>query len=161
MKHYEIVFLVHPDQSDQVPSMIEKYKGLVEAANGKVHRIEDWGRRQLAYPIQEVHKAHYTLMNVEAPFAVISEITSLFRFNDAVLRNMVATVPKAVTELSPMAQKKEREKELEKERTTVRREPVALDASDQRQVDRQDRDSKDHYDDDTEVDQEDDNGSSP
>ena len=89
MRHYEIVFLVHPDQSEQVPAMVERYQGMVTAAEGQVHRTEDWGRRQLAHPINKVHKAHYVLMNVECTNAVVDEITSAFRFNDAVLRHLI------------------------------------------------------------------------
>ena len=89
MRHYEIVFLVHPDQSEQVPAMIERYKSSIEAGNGKIHRLEDWGRRQLAYPIQNLVKAHYVLLNIEADQAVLNELVESFRFNDAVLRNLV------------------------------------------------------------------------
>ena len=89
MRHYEIVFLVHPDQSEQVPAMIERYKGSIEAGNGTIHRLEDWGRRQLAYPIQNLVKAHYVLLNIEADQAVLNELVESFRFNDAVLRNLV------------------------------------------------------------------------
>ena len=89
MRHYEVVFLVHPDQSEQVPAMIERYKALVEAGNGTIHRLEDWGRRQLAYPIQNLVKAHYVLLNIEADQAVLNELVESFRFNDAVLRNLV------------------------------------------------------------------------
>jgi small subunit ribosomal protein S6 len=88
-RHYEVVFLVHPDQSEQVPAMIERYKALVENGNGKIHRLEDWGRRQLAYPIQNLVKAHYVLLNIEADQAVLNELVESFRFNDAVLRNLV------------------------------------------------------------------------
>jgi len=108
MRHYEIVFLVHPDQSEQVPSMVERYKGIVEESGGSVHRLEDWGRRQLAYPINKVHKAHYILLNVECSDAAIAELENLFRFNDAILRNMVLRRDEAVTEPSPMT-KPERE----------------------------------------------------
>ena len=90
MRHYEVVFLVHPDQSDQVPGMVERYSGLIERGGGKVHRTEDWGRRQLAYPILKIHKAHYILMNIEVTGEVLTELESAFRFNDAVLRNMIA-----------------------------------------------------------------------
>ncbi|MCL1114636.1 MULTISPECIES: 30S ribosomal protein S6 [Shewanella] len=103
MRHYEIVFMVHPDQSEQVPGMIERYTGVITAANGTIHRLEDWGRRQLAYPIQDLHKAHYVLMNVEASAESIEELETAFRFNDAVLRNMVMRTKVAVTEASPMA----------------------------------------------------------
>ena len=89
MRHYEIVFLVHPDQSEQVPAMIERYKASIEAGNGTIHRLEDWGRRQLAYPIQNLVKAHYVLLNIEADQAVLNELVESFRFNDAVLRNLV------------------------------------------------------------------------
>ena len=103
MRHYEIVFLVHPDQSDQVPAMIERYRSIIEdQGSGKIHRLEDWGRLQLEYPIQKVHKAHYILMNIECGKEVIDEMTSAFRFNDAVIRNLVIAKKKAVTEPSPM-----------------------------------------------------------
>lgn len=102
MRHYEIVILVHPDQSEQVPGMIERYTSAVEAGNGKVHRLEDWGRRQLAYSINKIHKAHYVLMNVEAGKEVLEELTTSFRYNDAVLRNMVVRRDEAVTEESPI-----------------------------------------------------------
>ena len=103
MRHYEIVFMVHPDQSEQVPGMIERYTGAIKEAGGSIHRLEDWGRRQLAYPIEKLHKAHYVLMNVEAPQAVIDELETNFRFNDAVLRNLIMRTNGAVTEPSPMA----------------------------------------------------------
>ena len=114
MRHYEIVFLVHPDQSEQVPAMVEKYQGMVTEAGGQVHRSEDWGRRQLAHPINKIHKAHYALLNVECPFDVISEIKSAFKFNDAVLRHMVLARDEAVTEASPMAVAVAEEKAKEK-----------------------------------------------
>ena len=107
MRHYEIVFLVHPDQSEQVPAMIERYRGMVEADGGQVHRQEDWGRRQLAFPIQKVHKAHYVLLNIECEKATLDEITGAFRFNDAVLRHLVIARDEAVTEPSPMAKPEE------------------------------------------------------
>jgi small subunit ribosomal protein S6 len=103
MRHYEIVFLVHPDQSEQVPAMIERYKGIIAADGGRVHRLEDWGRRQLAYPIAKVHKAHYVLMNIECDQKAINELTGAFRFSDAVLRHLVVSMNEAVTEPSPMA----------------------------------------------------------
>ena len=109
MRHYEIVFLVHPDQSEQVPAMIERYKGLIAADGGKVHRLEDWGRRQLAYPIAKVHKAHYVLMNVECDQKALNELTGAFRFSDAVLRHLVVNFDEAVTEPSPMAKADEEE----------------------------------------------------
>jgi small subunit ribosomal protein S6 len=109
MRHYEIVFLVHPDQSEQVPAMIERYKGLIATDGGKVHRLEDWGRRQLAYPISKVHKAHYVLMNIEADQKALDELTGAFRFSDAVLRHLVVSMDEAVTEPSPMAKADEEE----------------------------------------------------
>lgn len=102
MRHYEIVFIVHPDQSEQVPAMIERYKGMVLAAEGKIHRLEDWGRRQLAYPIQKLHKAHYVLMNVECQAETLAEIEHAFKFNDAVLRHLTIKMTRAITEASPM-----------------------------------------------------------
>ncbi|MDX1594251.1 MAG: 30S ribosomal protein S6 [Gammaproteobacteria bacterium] len=103
MRHYEIVFLVHPDQSEQVPAMIERYRGGIEGKGGTVHRLEDWGRRQLAYPIQKAHKAHYILMNVECSQEALDDLLSTFRFNDAVLRNLVIKRDEAETEASPLA----------------------------------------------------------
>jgi small subunit ribosomal protein S6 len=103
MRHYEIVFLVHPDQSEQVPAMIDRYKGMIATGEGKVHRLEDWGRRQLAYPISKVHKAHYVLMNIESDQKTLDELTGAFRFSDAVLRHLVVQMDEAVTEPSPMA----------------------------------------------------------
>ena len=102
MRHYEIVFLVHPDQSEQVPAMVERYKSLIENGNGKIHRLEDWGRRQLAYPIENLVKAHYVLMNIECGQKVLNELTDGFRFNDAVLRHLIVQMPKATTAPSPM-----------------------------------------------------------
>lgn len=107
MRNYEIVFLVHPDQTDQVPGMIERYKGEIEKSGGKIHRLENWGRRQLAYPIQKLHKAHYVLMNVEAEQSVIDELENNFRFNDAVLRSLVIRTQGPVTEQSPMMKTRE------------------------------------------------------
>jgi small subunit ribosomal protein S6 len=107
MRHYEIVFLVHPDQSEQVPAMIERYKALIEGDGGKVHRLEDWGRRQLAYPIQHLAKAHYVLMNIECSGAVLAELEAGFRFNDAVLRHLIVKRDDAVTEMSPIMKNKD------------------------------------------------------
>ncbi|RAW92631.1 30S ribosomal protein S6 [Photorhabdus laumondii] len=107
MRHYEIVFMVHPDQSEQVPGMIERYSATITNAQGQIHRLEDWGRRQLAYPINKLHKAHYVLMNVEAPQEVIDELETNFRFNDAVIRSMIMRVKRAVTEASPMVKAKD------------------------------------------------------
>ena len=102
MRHYEIVFIVHPDQSEQVPAMIERYKALLESQQGKVHRIEDWGRRQLTFPIQKIAKAHYVLMNIECGPATLGELEHAFRFNDAVLRHLTVAMRKAETGPSPM-----------------------------------------------------------
>lgn len=107
MRHYEVVFLVHPDQSEQVPAMLERYRGMIEADQGVIHREEDWGRRQLAFPIQKVHKAHYVLLNIECSKATLDELTGAFRFNDAVLRHLVIAREEAVTEPSPMAKSEE------------------------------------------------------
>lgn len=103
MRHYEIVFLVHPDQSSQVQAMIDRYKATIEEAKGKIHRLEDWGRRHLAYPIKKIHKAHYVLMNVECDQATLDELESGFRFNDAILRSMTLTKKEAITEASLIA----------------------------------------------------------
>ena len=107
MRHYEIVFLVHPDQSEQVPAMVERYRGIITAGGGAIHRVEDWGRRQLAFPIAKVHKAHYVLMNVETDKKTLDELTGSFRFSDAVIRHLVVSMPAAVTEPSPMAREEE------------------------------------------------------
>ena len=102
MNHYEIVFLVHPDQSEQVPAMIDRYKAGIEKVSGKIHRQEDWGRRQMAYPIDKIHKAHYVLLNVECPIEAIDELEQSFRFNDAILRHLILRMKEAVTTPSPM-----------------------------------------------------------
>ena len=107
MRHYEIIFLVHPDQSEQVPGMVERYTKIIEDGQGTIHRLEDWGRRQLAYPINKIHKAHYVLLNIECSPAVLNELTESFRFNDAVIRNLVISRKKADTEPSPMVKPKE------------------------------------------------------
>ncbi|WP_111979079.1 30S ribosomal protein S6 [Algibacillus agarilyticus] len=107
MRHYEIVFMVHPDQSEQVPGMIERYSDVINNAGGQIHRLEDWGRRQLAYPIEKLHKAHYVLLNVEAPSEALDELETAFRFNDAVLRNLIVRTKAAVTEASPLVKKEE------------------------------------------------------
>ncbi|RDL43680.1 30S ribosomal protein S6 [Marinomonas piezotolerans] len=109
MRHYEIVFLVHPDQSEQVPAMIERYTNLITEDGGQVHRLEDWGRRQLAYPINKIHKAHYVLMNIEASEGVLSELNDTFRYNDAIIRNLVIRRKDAVTEVSPIKASESRE----------------------------------------------------
>ena len=102
MRHYEVVFIVHPDQSEQVPAMIERYKSLVTGGNGQIHRLEDWGRRQLAYPIQKIHKAHYVLMNIECDGGTLEELEHAFKYNDAVLRHLTIKMKQAVTLPSPM-----------------------------------------------------------
>ena len=107
MRHYEIVFLVHPDQSEQVPAMIDRYRSLIEGAGGRIHRLEDWGRRQLAYPISKVHKAHYVLMNIECGQETLEEMKSAFRFNDAVLRDLIIARQEAETQPSPLAKSKD------------------------------------------------------
>ncbi len=107
MRHYEVVFLVHPDQSDQVPAMIERYRSMIESAKGMIHRLEDWGRRQLAYPLNKVHKAHYVLMNIECELETLRELESAFRFNDAVLRSLVIKRKHAVTTPSPLIKENE------------------------------------------------------
>lgn len=122
MRHYEIVFMVHPDQSEQVAGMIERYTGSITEAGGKVHRLEDWGRRQMAYPINKLHKAHYVLMNVEADQAVIDELETAFRFNDAVLRNMIMRTKSAITEASIMLKAKEERAERAPRREEQREE---------------------------------------
>ena len=110
MRHYEVVFLVHPDQSEQVPAMVERYRSTIGSAGGKIHRFEDWGRRQLAYPIQKLHKAHYVLMNIECDRPTLDELSSAFRFNDAVLRNLVIARNEAVTEPSLLAKRDDKER---------------------------------------------------
>jgi small subunit ribosomal protein S6 len=107
MRHYEIVMLVHPDQSEQVPTMLEKYRGLVEKSKGTVHREEDWGRRQLAYSIDKLHKAHYILMNIECDAEILAELEELFRFNDAILRHLTTRRKSAITEASPLKKAEE------------------------------------------------------
>jgi small subunit ribosomal protein S6 len=118
MRHYEICFIVHPDQSEQVPAMIERYKGVIGQRNGIVHRLEDWGRRQLTYPIQKVHKAHYVLMNIECDQESIDELEHSFKFSDAVLRHLIIKMTKAVTAPSPMMKE-------EKSRSMIERAPEA------------------------------------
>lgn len=105
MRHYEVVYLVHPDQSEQVTGMVDRYVNIVKKGGGSVHRLEDWGRRQLAYPINKVHKAHYVLMNIECDNNTLTELKSAFRFNDAVLRNLILSKKHAVTEASPLLKK--------------------------------------------------------
>ncbi|MDF7671490.1 30S ribosomal protein S6 [Orbaceae bacterium ESL0721] len=107
MRHYEIVFMVHPDQSEQVPSMIERYTGTLTTDGGKIHRLEDWGRRQLAYPIEKLHKAHYVLLNVETTQEAINELEDNFKFNDAIIRSLIMRTKSAITETSPMLKAKD------------------------------------------------------
>jgi len=121
MRHYEVVFLVHPDQSEQVPAMIERYRSIIDAESGNVHRLEDWGRRQLAYPIQKIHKAHYILMNIECNQAALDELENAFRFNDAVIRSMFIKRSAAVTDQSVMMKEKSDER---KERKSFDRKPA-------------------------------------
>jgi len=102
MRHYEVVFIVHPDQSEQVPAMIERYRAMATANGGRIHRLEDWGRRQMAYPIAKVHKAHYVLMNIECDAAALGELEHAFKFNDAVLRHLIVAMREAVVTPSPM-----------------------------------------------------------
>lgn len=110
MRHYEIVFIVHPDQSEQVPAMIDRYRGIVTAKNGKIHRVEDWGRRQLSYLIQKVHKAHYVLMNIECDQETLNDLDYAFKFSDAILRHLTIRMDGPVTEPSPMMRQEERER---------------------------------------------------
>lgn len=119
MRHYEIVFLVHPDQSGQVSAMVTRYTATIEAASGKVHRLEDWGRRHLAYPINKIHKAHYVLMNVECDQATLEELESGFRFNDAILRSLTLVKDSAITDPSPIAST------IEEEKKAAQRTPVS------------------------------------
>ena len=123
MRHYEIVILVHPDQSEQVPAMLERYRGIVSADGGSIHRLEDWGRRQLSYPIAKIHKAHYVLMNIECTQHALTELTNAFRFNDAVIRNLVIARDEAVTEPSPLV----KARDAEEERYTPRRSEADVD----------------------------------
>ena len=109
MRHYEVVFMVHPDQSEQVSAMVERYRSMVESDGGSIHRLEDWGRRQLAYPVNKVHKAHYVLMNVECTHDALGGLTSAFKFNDAVIRHLIMRRDSAPTEPSPLAKSKEKE----------------------------------------------------
>jgi small subunit ribosomal protein S6 len=127
MRHYEVVFIVHPDQSEQVPAMIERYKALVTGGGGAIHRLEDWGRRQMAYPIQKMHKAHYVLMNIETDGAILAELENAFKFNDAVLRHLTVKMNKAVTAPSPMM-KEEKSRSLTPQ--TVETKPEAVAATD-------------------------------
>jgi small subunit ribosomal protein S6 len=137
MRHYEIVFLVHPDQSEQVPAMVERYTSTIKASGGQVHRLEDWGRRQLAYSINKIHKAHYMMMNVECSDAILDELTTNFRYNDAILRNLVIREDAAITEESFImkAEKEGRERKARPPRTERRDDFDANDMSDEDDVD--------------------------
>jgi len=143
MRHFEICFLVHPDQSEQVPAMLERYRNLIESKNGKIHRLEDWGRRQLAFPIVKLHKAHYILMNIECDSETLAELEGAFRFNDAVLRHLTIRRQAAITEQSLMMKAKE-----EKDRP-------GRDYSDRKRVRSDSDDSDDDLDDDSDDDDED------
>ena len=130
MRHFEVCFLVHPDQSEQVPAMLERYRALIEANSGAIHRLEDWGRRQLAFPIAKLHKAHYILMNIECDAETLAELEGIFRFNDAVLRHLTVRRQEAIVEQSLMMKAKE-----EKDRSSRsydQRKPVAAEATDEK-----------------------------
>ena len=131
MRHYEIVILVHPDQSEQVPAMVERYRSIIESDEGKVHRLEDWGRRQLAYPIAKVHKAHYVLMNIECDAKALNDLKAAFRFSDAVLRDLILARGESPTDPSPLAkQKSDRDEERQESRERSRAAPaVALETA--------------------------------
>jgi small subunit ribosomal protein S6 len=118
MRHYEIVFLVHPDQSEQVPAMVERYRGIIERYEGRIHRLEDWGRRQLAYPINKIYKAHYTLFNIECEKEALEELVSAFKFNDAVIRHLVISRDQAITAASPLLKKEESGRARDDERSS-------------------------------------------
>ncbi len=125
MRHYEIVFMVHPDQSEQVPAMVERYTNIVTENSGTVHRLEDWGRRHLAYPINKIHKAHYVLMNVECTGETLEEIENIFRFNDAIIRSLVLRCKEAVTEASPMMKPAEEKRPRREEKPRAEEEETA------------------------------------
>lgn len=127
MRHYEIVFLVHPDQSEQVPAMMERYRNMITTSGGAVHREEDWGRRHLEFPIKKIHKAHYVLMNIECSAEILEELESIFRFNDAVLRHLTLVMSHAVTVKSPMMAAVEKEESAKSERKPSRTETVDTD----------------------------------
>ncbi|WP_323845830.1 30S ribosomal protein S6 [Microbulbifer magnicolonia] len=143
MRHYEIVFLVHPDQSEQVPGMVERYTSTIKDSGGQVHRLEDWGRRRLAYPINKIHKAHYILMNVECSEEALEELTTNFRYNDAVLRNLVIREDEAISEESPImkAEKESRERKAARAERSERRERAEHDSADDSE---EDEDSSDN-----------------
>jgi len=128
MRHYEVVFLVHPDQSEQVPGMIDRYSNLIESKGGKIHRLEDWGRRQLAYPVNKIYKAHYVLMNIECDQGVRDELESAFRFNDAVIRNLIMKRDEALTEMSVLAKEKAAEAESKPRAAETKEETVVAES---------------------------------
>jgi len=156
MRHYEIVFLVHPDQSEQVPAMIERYKGMITGNNGSIHRLEDWGRRLLAYPINKIHKAHYVLMNIECDAESLKQLTEAFRFNDAVIRNLVVKKDHAVTGPSPLIKSKdeedaqpepvvattESEKSTDKDEEDAQPEPVVATTESEKSTDKDEEDAQ-------------------
>ena len=148
MRHYEIVFLVHPDQSEQVPAMIERYRSMIEAGKGAIHRLEDWGRRQLAFQINKIHKAHYVLMNIECSQETLNELESAFKFNDAVIRWLTLKKKEAVTVPSPMMKEKEEESRREKEAAERARNAAAEESDTDEESD------EDSIDDETETDEE-------
>ena len=130
MRHYEVVFLVHPDQSEQVPAMIERYRSMIDSGGGAIHRLEDWGRRQLAYPISKVHKAHYVLMNIECDKPTLDQLQSAFRFNDAVIRDLVIKRETAVVDPSPLVKSRDEPQEEDSSRgesAEAKRGPAAMD----------------------------------
>ena len=129
MRHYEIVFIVHPDQSEQVPAMVERYKTLVTAQGGQIHRLEDWGRRQLAYPIQKLHKAHYVLMNIECNGETLAELEHGFKFNDAILRHLTIKMKRAITTPSPMMKEEKSKSMLEAQEAPAAAAPAAAAAA--------------------------------
>lgn len=145
MRHYEIVFMVHPDQSEQVPAMIERYRSMIDSNGGSIHRLEDWGRRLLAYPINKIHKAHYVLMNIECNAETLEQISDAFRFNDAVIRNLIIKREAADTEPSPLMKSKEQEEESGYNREDDRKRDTGDDDTDS---DSDDSDSDDSDDDD-------------
>ena len=134
MRHYEIVFLVHPDQSEQVVGMIDRYRNMIESNGGKIHRLEDWGRRQLAYPINKIYKAHYVLMNIECDQSVRDELESAFRFNDAVIRNLIMKRDEAITEMSVLAKEKAEEAERKPRAAEAAEEESSADSDDKPEV---------------------------
>ncbi|SHK72923.1 SSU ribosomal protein S6P [Marinobacter antarcticus] len=143
MRHYEIVFMVHPDQSEQVPAMIERYTNVITEDGGKVHRLEDWGRRHLAYPINKIHKAHYVLMNVECSQTAMDELTHNFRFNDAIIRELILRRDEADTELSPMKASESREDRRPSADDRPRRSAESDDRQEERQDDSQKAETQD------------------